>query len=169
MSRPPAAAGLLAGKAHCLSAPCQCGSMVPRAPKLPAPVERLVLKTSDSSPGHQRQTKPRKKMSSTRKSVATRPTNYTAVGALSSQPGEANKTSSFASCCGRRSGSNPPPLRRSARVRNLSPDSALFPPESPPLPSLRGAVSKTTKTRRPTFGPRKMHDYSLLTAGTLRS
>ena len=46
-----------------------------------------------------------------------------------------------------------------------SPDSVLYPPDSPPLSSLRGAASKTTKNRRPSSGPRKTHGQSLHTAG----
>ena len=47
-----------------------------------------------------------------------------------------------------------------------SPESALFPPEWPPLSIPRGAVSKTTKTRRrPSSGPRKAHCQFLSTAG----
>ena len=45
-----------------------------------------------------------------------------------------------------------------------SSDSVLFPPESPPLPGLRGAASKTTKTKRSSSGHRKTHDHSLFTA-----
>ena len=46
-----------------------------------------------------------------------------------------------------------------------SPDSVLFLPESPPLPSLPGAAFKTTKTRRTSSGPRKTHDHPLFSAG----
>ena len=46
-----------------------------------------------------------------------------------------------------------------------SPDSALYPPDFPPLSSFRGANSKTTKNRRPSSGPRKTHDRSFHTAG----
>ena len=45
------------------------------------------------------------------------------------------------------------------------PDSALFPPESPPLSSLRGEDPKTTKTRRQSSGPRKTHGQFFHTAG----
>ena len=57
----------------------------------------------------------------------------------------------------------PPPPKCSRKAS--SPDSVLYPPDSPPLSSLRGAASKTTKNRRPSSGPRKTHGYSLHTAG----
>ena len=57
------------------------------------------------------------------------------------------------------------PTPPNGSLRESSPDSALFPPEPPPLSGLRGAASKTTKTRRQSSGPRKMHGYSLHTAG----
>ena len=56
---------------------------------------------------------------------------------------------------------NPPNGSRKAS----SPDSALFPPDSPPLSSLRGAASKTTKNRWPSSGPRKTHGQSFNTSG----
>ena len=59
--------------------------------------ERYMLKTSVNGTTHQRQTATKGAMSSTRKSTATRPTNYTAGRTLSSQPGETKKTSSCAS------------------------------------------------------------------------
>ena len=55
----------------------------------------------------------------------------------------------------------PPNGSRSAS----SPDSALYPPDPPPLSSLSGEASKTTKNRQPPSGPRKTHGYSLHTAG----
>ena len=51
----------------------------------------------------------------------------------------------------------------------VSPDSFLFPPESPPLSGLREAAFKTTKTRRPSSGPRKTHDQSKFAAGVVLS
>ena len=59
--------------------------------------------------------------------------------------------------------STPTPPNGSRKA--FSPDSVLFPPGSFPLPGLRGAASKTKKTRRPSSGPQKTHDYSLHTAG----
>ena len=43
--------------------------------------------------------------------------------------------------------------------KESSPDSILYPPNSPPLSSLRGAAPKTTKNR-PSSGTRKTHGYS---------
>ena len=93
--------------------------------------------------------------------MAARPTNYTAVRALSSQPGEMKKTPSSASRCRRRNRHRTTPTPPNGSRKVSSPDSALFPPESPPLSSLHGAASKTMKTRRPSSGPLKTHDYSL--------
>ena len=62
-----------------------------------------------------------------------------------------------------RAPSTPPPSNGSCK--ESSPDSALFPPESPPLSGLSGEGSKTTKNRRPSSGPRKTHSYFLHTTG----
>jgi len=59
--------------------------------------------------------------------------------------------------------STPPPSNGSCK--ESSPDSVFFPPESPPLSSLSGEGSKTTKNRRPSSGPRKTHSYSSHTTG----
>ena len=48
--------------------------------------------------------------------------------------------------------STPTPPNGSHKI--LSPGSVLFPTGPSPLPSPRGAASKTTKTRRPSSGPR---------------
>ena len=50
-------------------------------------------------------------------------------------------------------------------TKNEMPVLFPLPPNPPPLPARRGASSKTTKTRRKPFGPRKTHGHSLLTAG----
>ena len=63
----------------------------------------------------------------------------------------------------KRAPSTPTPPNSSRNAS--SPEPALFPPESPPLPRLRGAASKTTKTRRQSSCPRKTHDQSLLKVG----
>ena len=55
----------------------------------------------------------------------------------------------------------PTPTPPSGSHKASSPDSALFQPESTPLPSLRGAASKTTKTRWLSPGPRKTHENPL--------
>ena len=78
-----------------------------------------MLKTPDSNTAHQRQSTPKITLGSAHKSMSTRLTNY--VRAPSSQPGETKKTSSCGSCCGRRSGHHPPPLRRTVRVRHPRP------------------------------------------------
>ena len=54
----------------------------------------------------------------------------------------------------------PTPTLPNRSRKASSPDSVLFPPESPPLSSLCGAASKTKKTRRQSPGPRKTHDQS---------
>ena len=62
-----------------------------------------------------------------------------------------------------RAPSTPTPPNGSRKVPQ--PDFVLFPKESPPLSNLRGAASKTTKTRRPSPGARKTHCQSFHTAG----
>ena len=79
-------------KGPLLSAPRTCGSMAPSVPGHSATVERFALKTSDSSTAHQRNTALTKTVSSTRKSMAARLTNYTAGRTPSSEPGETKKT-----------------------------------------------------------------------------
>ena len=59
----------------------------------------------------------------------------------------------------------PTPTPPNGSRKAFSPGSVLFPPEPPPLSSLRGAASKTTQTRWPSYGPRKKHGHSLFTAG----
>ena len=62
--------------------------------------------------------------------------------------------------------STPTPLKCSYTAPTApSPDSVLYPPDPPPLSSLSGEASKTTKNRRPSSGPRKTHGHSLHTAG----
>ena len=56
-----------------------------------------------------------------------------------------------------------PTLPNGSRKASL-PGSVLYPPDSPPLSSLSGEAPKTTKTRRPSSGPRKVHGQPLLTA-----
>ena len=55
---------------------------------------------------------------------------------------------------------NPPNGSRKAS----SSDSVLSPPDPPPPSSLSGEAPKTTKNRRPSCGPQKTYDHSLLTA-----
>ena len=59
----------------------------------------------------------------------------------------------------------PNPTPPSGSRKAPSPDSILFPPDSPPLSSPRGAASKITKNRRPSSGPRKTDGQSFHTAG----
>ena len=59
----------------------------------------------------------------------------------------------------------PTPTPPTGSRKASPPDSALLATESPPLLSLRGAASKTTKTRRQFSGLRKTQDNSLFKAG----
>jgi len=62
--------------------------------------------------------------------------------------------------------STPTPLKCSRTAPTApSPDSALYPPDSPPPSSLSGKDSENTKNRRPSSGPRETHSHSPRTAG----
>ena len=58
-----------------------------------------------------------------------------------------------------------PPTPPSGPRKAPSSDSAPLRPEPPPLSSPRGAVLKTTKSRRPSSGPRKTHGQIFSTGG----
>ena len=58
----------------------------------------------------------------------------------------------------------PPKCSRTAPTAP-SPDSVLYPPDSPPPSSPSGKDSENTKNRRPSSGPRETHRHSLRTTG----